>query len=421
MKPISNNTAHLTLRKDALRKDNTRVILLRLKIGGRKKDISLSEYCLELFWDEQKEQVKRSYPDAEKINQVLATKILLAKTIISRYKNNNQFLTLGDFEQEFGYEKTSSFLVFIENEIKKEREKGEKSEGTISSYDKGLSKLKRYKSNILFSDLTVSFLDGYQIYMRNKLENSVNTIHSSLKFIRTFNNRARKQGLTDKYPFSKKSLKTENTQREYLLEHEINNLLKLYYQLPDKDKAKQTLQAFLFCCYTGIRFTDAKLLRYRDVNNGVLSIRMNKTKDIVTIPLLDNAKDLLALNFTEQDTTIHPEQLILKVPCNQVANKQLKRSCIKAEIQKKITFHCSRHSFATIAITNGISIETVQKLLGHRELKQTSIYAKIIDTKVTQDMSILNKALNKTIKRTLPMLSTTGGLSNSNGLIIKRC
>lgn len=420
MKPISNNTAHLILRKDAIRKDNTIPILLRLKIAGRKKDISLAEYCPQLFWDESKAIVKRSYPDADKINQAINNKLLLANSIILRYKNNNQFLTLGDFEHEFGYEKTSSFIVFIENEIKKERQIRNKSEGTISGYDKDLSKLKRYKPAILFSDLTVTFLDGYEIYMRNTLKNKKNTIHRSLKFIRTFNNRAIKQGLTDKYPFSKKSLKTENTQREYLLEHEINSLQEFYDNLPDRDQAKKTLQAFLFCCYTGIRFTDAKLLRYKDINNAVLSIRMHKTKDIVTIPLLDKAKDLLTLNFDTPSIPIHPEQLILKVPCNQVANKQLKRSCIKAEIKKNITFHCSRHSFATIAITNGIPIETVQKLLGHRELKQTSIYAKIIDTKVTQDMSMLNMALNKTVRQPLKTTSTTVCQSNSNGLLIKR-
>ncbi len=404
MKPISNNTAYLLLRKDALRKDNTLPIILRVKIAGRKKDISLSENCPLDFWDESKSQVKRSYPTAKKINQAIDTKRLLAETIISKYKNNNQFLTLGDFEHEFGYEKTSSFIGFVENEIKKEKQIRNKSEGTISGYDKDLSKLKRFEPAILFSDLTVTFLESYEIYMRNNLENKVNTIHRSLKFIRTFNNRAIKQGLTDKYPFSKKSLKTENTQREYLLEHEINSLKILYDNLPVRDQAKKTLQAFLFCCYTGIRFTDAQLLRYKDINfndsnNIYISIKMHKTKDVVTIPLLDKAKDLLKLNYALKDIPIHPEEHILKVPCNQVANKQLKRSCEKAEIKKNVTFHCSRHSFATIAITNGISIETVSKLLGHRELKQTSIYAKIIDTKVIQDMNMLNTKLNNSIKQ----------------------
>src|ERR1035437_3625599 len=280
MKPISNNTAHLILRKDAIRKDNTIPILLRLKIAGRKKDISLAEYCPQLFWDESKANVKRGFPDADKINQAINNKLLLANSIILRFKNNNQFLTLDEFEHEFGYEKTSSFIVFIENEIKKERRIRNKSEGTISSYDKDLSKIKRFKPSILFSDLTVTFLDSYEIYMRDDLKNKVNTIHRSLKFIRTFNNRAIKQGLTEKYPFSKKPLKTENTQREYLLVDEINDLVNFYDRLPDQDNAKKTLRAFLFCCYTGIRFTDAKLLRFKDVNNNILSIKMHKTNDV---------------------------------------------------------------------------------------------------------------------------------------------
>jgi integrase/recombinase XerD len=420
MKPISNNTAHLILRKDAMRKDNTYPILLRLKIAGRKKDISLAEYCPQLFWDAQKEQVKRSYPDSDKINQVIGNKKLRADTIILRFKNSNQLLTLGDFEHEFGYEKTASFIDFVENEIKEEKLIRSKSEGTIIGYGKDLSKLKRYKPSILFSDITLRFLDDYEKYMRNDRGNMVNTIHRSLKFIRTFINRARKQGLTDKYPFSLKRLKTENTEREYLLEKEIDNLTTYYNNLRDQDEPKKTLRAFLFCCYTGIRFTDAKLLRYKNIDNGFLSIRMHKTKEIITMKLPDKAKAFLEPDPALQRIAPHPEQTVFKMPCNQVVNRNLKRSCIKAGIKKKMTFHCSRHTFGTLALTLNVPFETVSKLLGHKDLKQTSIYARIIDTKVNRDADMFNIALN-IVKEPLKMMSTTICQSNGNGLQIKRC
>lgn len=420
MKPISNNTAHIVIRMDAMRKDKTYPLYLRVKIAGRKKDISLSEHIPLEFWDKLKFQVKRSYPDAEKINQVIATKILLAKTIISRYKNNNLFLNLEDFENGFGYEKTSSFYGFIENEIKKEREIGDLSEGTISGFVKDLSKLKRYKPIILMSDLTVSLLEGYEIYMRNKLKNKVNTINRSFRFIRNFNNRAKKQGLTDKYPFDQKRLKTEPTQRIFLLEHEIETLTAYYHDLPDNLGEKNTLQAYLFCCYTGIRFSDASLLRHKDINNDILSIKMRKTKEIVTIPLLDKAKVLLQQNLSVPASQKQPEQLIFKMPCSQVANRQLKRSAEKAKINKHLTFHISRHTFGTLALTNDIPIVMVSKLMGHSNIKQTLQYAKIIDTKLTQDMEMWNTKLNID-KNPLRMVSTTTCLSGSNGFQIKRC
>ncbi|HEX7413829.1 MAG TPA: site-specific integrase [Bacteroidia bacterium] len=388
MSIISKNTAHLFLRGDHIRKDGKQHICIRLKISGRKKDIGTREYCPVQYWDKQKQQVKRSYPESERINQTIENLILQADKIILRYKNNHQPLTIEEFEADFGFEKTTSFIDFVEREIKQEKRIRSKSEGTISGYGKDLSKLKRYLGrDLLFSEITKTFLENYEANMRNELKNCTNTIHRSNKFIRTFLNRAIAQGIKTPYPFDKYKLKKEETHRHFFVEAELRKVHEYFISLPENHKFKATLKPFLFCCYTGIRFTDVSLLSYQDIHNGFVSIKMHKTKDIISIPLFDKAKDLIKKGFIDT-------QHVFKVPVNQTVNRHLKDICKTLGINKKISFHCSRHTFATFALSNGMQSEVIQKLLGHREIKTTQIYARLIDKTVNENMERLNAQLN---------------------------
>lgn len=370
MKQTLRNTACLTIRKDVTRKDGTNSIILRLKIAGKKKDLSLGEFCPLQLWDAEGEKVKRAYNDADRINDVIGSKIARAKQIIFDYKIHHKQLNIDDFCLEFGISNSKSLIDFIRSEIDIEKQLKSKAQGTISNYEKDLSKLKRYKKEIYFSEFTETFLQNYEIYMRNDLGNNKNTINRSMRFLRNFNNRGSCKGLTELNPFGKYKLSTEKTKLKFLEITELGILQKYFDELPEKHKHKKTLRPYLFCCYSGLRHSDISLLRFKDIQGENIYFRMKKTSEPLRIPLILSAKKLIG-------EITGPDLPVFKVPCNQTTNRCLKEIAKAKEINKTLTFHTARHTFATICLNLGMEITVVRDLLGHSDLKQTQLYAKV--------------------------------------------
>jgi integrase len=210
------------------------------------------------------------------------------------------------------------------------------------------------------------------------LHNHTNTIHKSLKFIRTFINRARNLDIITDYVFSKYPLKTVSTQRDFLSQAELKELEELLQKEIPKH-LKSILKIFLFGCYTGLRYQDIKTLKFDDIQGDMIIIRMHKTNDMVSIPIIKRAAQLIP------ERNLNP--LIFKVPTNQVLNRHLKSIVALTTIKKQLTFHCSRHTFATVGLTIGIPVEVISKMLGHKDLKTTLIYAKVADALKTKEMN----------------------------------
>ena len=286
------------------------------------------------------------------------------------YELQNKPLSFGIFQAEFKNEKTESFYQFVEQEFANNVNTRINSEASLRCLKTDLSKLKKFKKELSFSEITIPFLESYEGYMRNKLGNMVNTIQKSLKFIRTFLNRAIRVGLVEENIFRKYRMKTEPGRRQYLTMNELLELEGLL-EKPIPAYFRNIVKIFLFSCYTGLRYTDMITLRYGNVVDDVLSITMHKTKDIVSIPL--TAKPKLLMGYGDK------EERIFRVPTNQVVNRHLKDAVALTSIKKNMTFHCARHTFATIALSLGIPIAVVMALLGHKDMKNTLIYAKVTD------------------------------------------
>jgi site-specific recombinase XerD len=152
-----------------------------------------------------------------------------------------------------------------------------------------------------------------------------------------------------------------------------------------------------FSCYTGLAYADVKKLRRHEIVTGVdgekwISTQRKKTDTSSKIPLLKPA--LAILQKYEREPLCISKGVLLPMPSNQKMNAYLKEIADLCGITKKMTFHTARHTFATtITLTNGVPIETVGKMLGHRNLKTTQHYAKILDKKVSDDMMMLRNKL----------------------------
>lgn len=180
-------------------------------------------------------------------------------------------------------------------------------------------------------------------------------------------------------------IKIPRVQQEtnYLTLEELRILKDTPIEYPD------VKNAFLFSCFTGLRFSDVESLEWSDINEGSVTKRQKKTGTFVKLPLVDTAMEIL-----EQQRELaekFPRTKIFDLPINHNTNVILKLWIKMAGINKKITFHCSRHTFATLSLTSGIDIYTVSKLLGHTDVANTQRYAKLIDSKRDQELAKLPK------------------------------
>lgn len=400
-------TYKIFLRDDAPRKDKSIGVYLRATVNRKKRDFSLGVSIFEpkKYWDPSTKQMKKcDWQKVQEINQVIAAADKLARDIIYKHTWGNEVedpFSIDDFEREFrkNVDISESFYAFAENEVDILKKKNASKE-TIKGYNSYISKLKAFKPTLSFREINRDFVTRYHLYMVSELGNQVNTVHKSLSFMRTMIKRAQRDGLIKENPFTFYPLQKKAGVREFLTADELKKLEEVYAKGTLKEYLLNTCRSFLFACYTGLRYQDVKNLRFQDikeeVHNGkkslIIRITMNKTKDPVSIPLIDKAVKLIG-----KDEGLKAKK-VFRVPTNQVANRFLKEIATAAEIQKNITFHVSRHTFATHSLTLKIPVEVVSKLLGHTNLKTTMIYAKVVDDAKIEYMDLWNKSDGK-IKR----------------------
>lgn len=154
---------------------------------------------------------------------------------------------------------------------------------------------------------------------------------------------------------------------------------------------------FIFSCYTGLAYCDVEKLTPSDISTGIdgekwIFTMRTKTDTPTRVPLLPTAMSILE-KYANFPKSVNSGRC-LPVVSNQRMNSYLKEVAESCDLGKELTFHCARHTFATtVTLTNGVPIETVSKMLGHKNIRTTQQYAKIIDRKVSDDMKILRTKL----------------------------
>jgi site-specific recombinase XerD len=224
-------------------------------------------------------------------------------------------------------------------------------------------------------DINYSFALRYQQLLRAN-KNNENSVIAKTKALKTIVHFAEKKGIIDKDPLAILKLKEIKGNKEHLTPDELDILEKLYDQhtLPPVQEA--VLKYFLFSCYTGLRYSDIITLKYFDIKNNCVVTTQEKTDKPVVVPLISKAKGLLATDAIGN---------CFKTYSNQVSNRNLKLIIKAAGIDKKISYHCSRHTFGTLSIFWGIPMEVVAELMGV-DFKTVKIYAQIVDEVKSREM-----------------------------------
>ncbi len=247
------------------------------------------------------------------------------------------------------------------------------------------------KTDIPVKEVDHKFITDYEFYLRTERKCNNN---SAVKYLKNFGKIIR-IALANEYitkdPFANISFKFEETDRDFLEEHEIMALIAKPIEIERLARVRDT---FVFCCFTGLAFADMKDLRPEHIvrdNNGTLWIRKKrqKTKNMCNIPLLDPAKEILD-RYKDHPVCL-AKGVLLPAICNQKMNAYLAELADICGIKKHLTTHMARHSFATsVALANGVSIENVAKMLGHSDTKMTRHYARVLDKSIMRDMAVVN-------------------------------
>ena len=271
-----------------------------------------------------------------------------------------------------------------------------------------IKRMTDYKGkHITFNHIDKDFLIGFIEYLnsdirdfdkaakdKNRKPKPLSNVYKEALFARIMValNKAERDGIIIKNPGKDidRKLKPHSEQKTrcYLTLEEIQRIIETDYK-PDND----IKPAFLFCCFSGLRYSDVSKLTWKEITvsqNGYAQIEttMQKTGKSITIPLSDNALKWLP----EREGNLPENRIFYKLP-DQVNNADVRlRTLIKkAGISKHVTFHVARHSFATLTLTYGADLYTVSKLLGHANIRTTQVYAKIVDESKRKAVNLIPK------------------------------
>ena len=396
----------IVFRKDKINKKGEAPIHFRI-IKDRKVSYIASTILIpEDSWDSAKNKIKPKHQNSARLNSMLTNKFAELQDSVYEYETNNKSSTTKQLKENIFGKKPEDFFSFADEALAKY-----KSEGKISTYithNSTITTLKDYVKvgHIMFQDITPDFLAKYERYLQTTQNLKINTIHKHLKFLRKlFNDALRLDKIEYQHnPFTKFKLRLEKTQRHFLSDEEllaVENVITVPGEKMDLHK-----NMFIFAAYTGgLRVSDVLKLRWQNFDGCHLNIAIHKTKTQLTIKLPNKSLEIINKYHSAEtkpmdfifpmipnDTDLDNAQISYNHISSATAyvNKNLKFIATKAGLDKPLSFHISRHTWATRALRKGISIDKVSKLMGHAQLRETQIYAKIINSELDKAMDVFN-------------------------------
>ena len=382
-------------------------IFQRITINGRRLDNSTGKFVDPSKWHPEMSKMRGNSEEARLINghlDNLRTKILIAEKELNKKDIPVNLETLKNML--LGTKERQRLLVpiFEEHNNKIKELLGiEYAPGTYERYQTSLKHTKdflNWKYSISDIDITKidhAFITDYEFYLRSVRKCANNT---AVKYIKNFNKIIKlclANDWLEKNPFANYKSKVKEVERVYLSEGEIQNIINKDFKT---ERLSLVRDIFLFSCFTGLAYIDVKNLTKSHISIGIdgdkwIFTHRQKTESASKIPVLP-VTQMIIDKYADHPQAINEEKL-LPILSNQKMNAYLKEIAAVCEIEKELTFHIARHTFATtVTLTNGVPIESVSKMLGHKNLRTTQHYAKVLDKKVSEDMKILRDKFSLT-------------------------
>lgn len=379
-------------------------IYLRLTVNGKRSSLSISRRVDPEKWDARTNKMRGTSSEAKELNVYLDKVRGRMNKMHKKLLDANQLFTALDLKNFYiGRKEKPRMLLEVFEEHNKQMKKLINIEfalGTYKRYFTTRNHIYEYikeaygKEDIPVQDVNLKFIRGFEYFLKEK---KVCNHNSSLKYVNNFKKIIRiavgNEWIT-KDPFYNYKIKFKTVEKEFLSKEELNSLAEHEIHW---DRLAVVRDMFVFCCYTGLAYVDIQKLNSDNIVTGIdgnlcIQAKRTKTKTNLIIPLLLPAVAILE-KYKDHPKVLNDE-CVLPVLSNQKSNVYLKEIALLCGIKKNLTTHLARHTFATtVTLTNGVPLETVGKMLGHKNLRNTQHYAKIVDRKVNEDMKILQEKM----------------------------
>jgi len=377
------------LREDYTKKDDTASIILQIYIKGRRVALPTGVHVQACFWDNENKIISPKHPKSKDYNLIIEKCRSLVNEIQIKYRLQDRDITPDLLRAEF--KNPSRFLSFpdwMRSDIKER--KGMIANSTLNMHHSILTNLEKFQREILFSEIDVKFLERFERHLKLKEKNSIDTISKKLRVIKLYLNRAKRNQVIQINPFDQFRIKHGKGRIIYLEEPELRQMIEFYGKELIPKNMKKVLRYFLFSCITGLRLSDVKKLRFDHIINEMIVIvpqkKMNTDHETVTIPLCQAAKKLL-----HETNPLMIKGKIFETYSDPATNRYLKDIAKLLKINKHITFHTSRHTFATLFLEKTNDLASLQKLMGHASIMQTMVYAHVSETKKREQVKIFDR------------------------------
>ena len=381
-------------------------IYLKININGDKTRFPLKRHILPEKWDSKRSRMKGRSKEAVVFNRYLDAINLRAHKLYNELLFNHTEVTsqmLRDAILGTNESRPKTIIsVFDENvERLHSMVNVETSYTTFQKYRTTRNYLQAYLqkayrvNDVSIKRIDHSMIEGFEHFLKTEKGCGYNTTMKFLQNFKKITTDCIKRGWLQKDPFINKSLSLKEISRPYLNEEELKRLMGLNVRIKRLEGVRDY---FLFACFTGLLYSDVKKLTRKEIEitdaGKWIKTHRKKTGGIVYVPILEVTWQIIQ-KYNPLFAELMPDDPILPIVSNQKMNGYLKEIATMAEITKKLSYHIARHTFATtVTMLNGVPIETVSKMLGHKNIRSTQHYARIVDAKVNKDMQDLAERLD---------------------------
>ena len=391
------------LKRQVVKKDGTVPVMGRITVDGTQAQFSCKVTANPKLWDTKGGRMTGKSMQALEVNRKLDKMRVSINKHYQEILDRDNYVTAEKVKNAFlGLEYRCQTLLKVYAQYNEDYEKlykaGMRSWGSLRRYRCVYRHLQeflqsRYHVNdISLKELNPAFITDFEAFLRTDKHLCENSLSVYMLPLRTMVFRAIDNGWLTRDPFHDYKVPKVETTRGFLTKEEIHLLMNAEL----KRKTMQLIRdLYLFCCFTGLSFADLKNLKEEHIqtffdDSEWIMIDRQKTGVRATIKLLDYPKSIM-----EKYRGLCADGRIFPVPCYSDCRGILLRVAKRCGITKHLTWHMSRHTMATeICLTNGVPIETVSSILGHKDIKTTQIYAKITKEKLNKDMDKLSLQLN---------------------------
>ena len=375
--------------------------------SGNTKELSLGISIKPEFWDHPKQQIRRKHPRQGALNAIIRSRLSDLQNIIDELQKEKVNFTADEIVRKyknkpvFKSAKTTIITKFLEDHVTRNPDSRKRS--TLLTYNIFINSFSDFRPNLTFEDLNLAVVKEYDKYLKKK-GLAINTISNRMKILRKAITLAIQGGILNRNPMLGYKRIREAGKIEFLTRDEIKKIENFNAPTPRKQKI---IDLYLFRVYCGLRVGDQMTLKKSNVNivdeDVYLDLAMNKVRGRVAFKLSDKAKviyhkynspqSLFVFNILNENRNLKNETILLGEISNRTSyfNKVTKDMATLLKINKTVTSHTARHSFATISLSIGIPIHVVSNLLGHKSIKETQIYAKVLDSSKDEAIDLWNK------------------------------